>query len=427
MPATATSAARTQYYCYDSTTRRLASLRSAANCGGTVQTSLTYDARGNIATKGGMTFDFDLTNRLKSIDNGGVVENYRYDGYGLRALKNASSGNLWSQYTRDGRLLQETNARTTTMSDYVYLGDSLVAIQETPTTGGTAVVKYQHTDALGTPVAVTSASRTVLVRNEYEPYGQLLNHTITDAVGYTGHVQDGMTGLTYMQQRYYDPMIGRFLSVDPVTAYDKPLTNFNRYAYGNNNPYRFTDPDGRLSRTGSHLREGTTVGMETSAHTAEIKVLQKADKSGPAKSDDPNVAPVNDALKEAAPLVSYSSELTDVWNETDWIYDPTNPEFTKKDSSTGAFSSPAEPFVVRVGPLAKFARAGQTFGYKNAEIVGGQSAMLFSVLHEFGHVWNRSQHRYNNENTANTFAYRLLPHEDQGDISCPTCELPGRH
>jgi RHS repeat-associated protein len=252
MPATATSAARTQYYCYDSTTRRLASLRSAANCGGTVQTSLTYDARGNIATKGGMTFDFDLTNRLKSIDNGGVVENYRYDGYGLRALKNASSGNLWSQYTRDGRLLQEVNARTGIQTEYVYLGGSLVAERETPTAGGTAVVKYQHTDALGTPVAVTSASRAVLTRNEYEPYGQLLNHTITDAVGYTGHVQDAMTGLTYMQQRYYDPMLGRFLSVDPVTA-TSVGGNFNRYWYGNDNPYKFKDPDGRLGCASSHI------------------------------------------------------------------------------------------------------------------------------------------------------------------------------
>lgn len=35
-----------------------------------------------------------------------------------------------------------------------------------------------------------------------------------------------------------------FLSVDPVAAYDQPLVAFNRYRYANNNPYRFTDPDG---------------------------------------------------------------------------------------------------------------------------------------------------------------------------------------
>ena len=56
---------------------------------------------------------------------------------------------------------------------------------------------------------------------------------------------DAETGLTYMQQRYYDPRIGMFLSVDPVTAYSDPIGQFHRYRYANNNPYRFTDPDGR--------------------------------------------------------------------------------------------------------------------------------------------------------------------------------------
>jgi len=49
-----------------------------------------------------------------------------------------------------------------------------------------------------------------------------------------------------MQQRYYDPMIGRFLSRDPVTAYSNgDMRFFNAYAYAFNNPYRFSDPDGR--------------------------------------------------------------------------------------------------------------------------------------------------------------------------------------
>lgn len=48
-----------------------------------------------------------------------------------------------------------------------------------------------------------------------------------------------------MQQRYYDPDIGRFLSRDPVTANPNTGANLNAYWYANNNPYRFTDPDGR--------------------------------------------------------------------------------------------------------------------------------------------------------------------------------------
>ncbi|WP_235872879.1 RHS repeat domain-containing protein [Pseudoxanthomonas winnipegensis] len=106
-------------------------------------------------------------------------------------------------------------------------------------------VEYIHTDALGTPVAVTDANRNVIERSEYSPYGVLLNRGDTDGPGYTGHVQDAATGLSYMQQRYYDPTLGRFLSVDPVTAYNDPVAAFNRYWYANNNPYRFTDPDGR--------------------------------------------------------------------------------------------------------------------------------------------------------------------------------------
>ncbi|WP_260473383.1 MULTISPECIES: RHS repeat-associated core domain-containing protein [Stenotrophomonas] len=68
---------------------------------------------------------------------------------------------------------------------------------------------------------------------------------VTDGPGYTGHVSDSATGLSYMQQRYMDPQLGVFLSVDPVTAYEQPVGQFNRYRYANGNPYRFTDPDGR--------------------------------------------------------------------------------------------------------------------------------------------------------------------------------------
>jgi pyocin large subunit-like protein len=53
-----------------------------------------------------------------------------------------------------------------------------------------------------------------------------------------------------MQQRYYDPVIGRFYSNDPVDFMGhmqrgNPTMGFNRYAYANNNPYKYTDPDGR--------------------------------------------------------------------------------------------------------------------------------------------------------------------------------------
>ncbi|WP_349780267.1 RHS repeat-associated core domain-containing protein [Xanthomonas sp. WHRI 7065] len=105
-------------------------------------------------------------------------------------------------------------------------------------------VRYIHTDGLGSVSVVTDANRNVIERREYEPYGANIGGDI-DGVGYTGHVMDGTTGLTYMQQRYYDPHVGLFISVDPVAAYDGDARLFNRYTYAFNNPYKFNDVDGR--------------------------------------------------------------------------------------------------------------------------------------------------------------------------------------
>ena len=110
-----------------------------------------------------------------------------------------------------------------------------------------ATVKYIHTDALGSVVEMTDASDAVVEgHREYEAYGQQLTPAVQDGPGYTGHVQDAATGLTYMQQRYYDPQLGVFLSVDAVSASSNPIGQFHRYRYANNNPYKFVDPDGRV-------------------------------------------------------------------------------------------------------------------------------------------------------------------------------------
>ncbi|MFL9583447.1 RHS repeat domain-containing protein [Stenotrophomonas sp. AB1(2024)] len=110
---------------------------------------------------------------------------------------------------------------------------------------GAQTVTYVHTDALGSVVAKTDANGNVVERYDYEPYGAPVGAAVADGPAYTGHVSDSATGLSYMQQRYMDPELGVFLSVDPVTAYQKPVEQFNRYRYANGNPYRFTDPDGR--------------------------------------------------------------------------------------------------------------------------------------------------------------------------------------
>jgi RHS repeat-associated protein len=93
-------------------------------------------------------------------------------------------------------------------------------------------------------------------RTKFEPHGYTAAGTTPgptvasvattgSAIGFTGHVNDPETDLVYMQQRYYDPKAGRFLSIDPVTTNASTGRGFNRYAYAANNPYKYIDRDGR--------------------------------------------------------------------------------------------------------------------------------------------------------------------------------------
>ena len=63
-----------------------------------------------------------------------------------------------------------------------------------------------------------------------------------------------------MQQRYYDPVALRFLSPDPVDVSTSNGSNFNRYWYANNNPHKFTDPDGRCANLCT-AAAGAAVGL----------------------------------------------------------------------------------------------------------------------------------------------------------------------
>jgi RHS repeat-associated protein len=240
-------AARDHYYCYEAATWRLTFVRNGAVCTGATASmaisALEYDVQGNLKQKDGVAFTFDYGNRLRGVPG---VASYVYDGHGRR-VRDYTTASKYSLYTQAGQLAFTSDGRAAKYSAYVYLGDSLVAIRDRAHSDSALTDKYQHTDALGSPVAVTDAIRNVLERNEYEPYGKVIAPAAPkDGPGYTGHVYDAATGMNYMQQRYYDPSIGRFLSVDPVTADGNTGGNFNRYWYANNNPYKFTDPDGRV-------------------------------------------------------------------------------------------------------------------------------------------------------------------------------------
>jgi RHS repeat-associated protein len=238
---------------------------TSATVGGTA-VALTFDGRGNLKQKGSGTaathYTFDDANLLTSIVNGGSTWEYSYDALGYRSTTASPAWNVVSVYDHTGRLLYETEtangvpdrifqsgfeppAVATFQNKYVYLGTHLLAVERK--TGGTTQLSYQHTDALGTPVAQTDASRNLLGTSTYLPYGGLYASTGIGNLtgpGYANQYVDD-TGLIYMHARYYDPQLRRFIGPDPDPVDAGTALNFNRYAYARNSPFRFYDPSGR--------------------------------------------------------------------------------------------------------------------------------------------------------------------------------------
>lgn len=248
--------ARNHYYCYNNQWR-MDFVRSGSACTGTASPALVtldYDLQGNVKKRNNRDYVFDFGNRLRSTTN--PTSNYAYDGHGRRVLDQVGAGKKYTHYLQDGRLSMTGDERKGKVAEYIYLQSRLVAIRERDVATNVYTTKYHHVDALGSPVVITDQSRGELERTDYEPYGKPSNRAWRDGPAYTGHVEDAATGLSYMQQRYYDPQIGLFLSVDPVTAYEQPTVAFNRYRYANSNPYKFTDPDGQLG----HVAVGGGVG-----------------------------------------------------------------------------------------------------------------------------------------------------------------------
>ncbi|WP_162258384.1 RHS repeat-associated core domain-containing protein [Frateuria sp. Soil773] len=125
-------------------------------------------------------------------------------------------------------------------------------------------VTYVYTDPQGTVLAEADAQGNITARFDYAPYGALALGTPPTGPGYTGHVNDPDTGLVYMQARYYDPEVGRFISLDPLGPVASNLFAFNRYDYANNNPIANVDPDGRQSTMSAGWWAGQAVMAQQS-------------------------------------------------------------------------------------------------------------------------------------------------------------------
>ena len=112
-----------------------------------------------------------------------------------------------------------------------------------------AKITYVHTQADGSVLAATNEEGGLEYHIDHYPFGDELRNTSTDRnnnLSFTGKPHDEEIGLSYYGARWYDPETGRFTGVDPIAADPDDYRTFNRYSYSFNNPYKYSDPDGRL-------------------------------------------------------------------------------------------------------------------------------------------------------------------------------------
>ena len=99
-------------------------------------------------------------------------------------------------------------------------------------------------------VRIVDASGNTVASYEYDPYGKVISATGTLAevnpIRYRGYYYDNETGLYYLQSRYYDPAIGRFINADSIVVFGNGFSGSNVYAYCKNNPIILADSEGEL-------------------------------------------------------------------------------------------------------------------------------------------------------------------------------------
>ncbi|MGC6414470.1 MAG: FG-GAP-like repeat-containing protein [Bacteroidia bacterium] len=190
----------------------------------------------------------------------GVLQNRSHAYYRLPMNGRGGKGSYQKHYSAISPVeIQVDNLGNTKIMTYIG-GDAysapIVHLKQTKS-GQSNGFHYLHRDYLGSILAITNSSGTVLERRQFGAWGtvdKFIDHkgnkTFThDSLlnrGYTGHEHFFEIDLIHMNGRMYDANLGRFLSPDNYIQEPFNTQNFNRYGYVLNNPLKYTDASGEF-------------------------------------------------------------------------------------------------------------------------------------------------------------------------------------
>lgn len=222
-------------------------------------TPITYDEIGNRLSDGTWTYTWEHGRELATMtkNNSSSSWDFSYDANGLRTQRTdynhynyyyGAYEHYEYQYDSSGRLIYMDH-----MGDTMYFSyDPVTGFPQTMIRSG--MVFYYVTNSRGDVMAILDDSGNYCAVYEYDAWGNVLyasdcNDWIIaeyNPLLYRGYVYDWETGLYYLQSRYYDPEIGRFINADAFAATGQGLIGNNMFAYCGNNPVNMADTTGNL-------------------------------------------------------------------------------------------------------------------------------------------------------------------------------------
>ena len=178
---------------------------------------------------------------------------YTYNSDGIRTRKKV--GSVTTNYTLEGdKVVYETNG--TDKLWYYYDASGMPVSFELNGTSYHYVKNLQ-----GDIIAIVNDSGAKVVEYKYDSWGKLISTTgsLASTVGiknpyrYRGYRYDTETGLYYLQSRYYDPQIGRFINADDIISDAGKTNGYCLFVYCLNNPITYVDDAGHSSTFNKYI------------------------------------------------------------------------------------------------------------------------------------------------------------------------------
>ncbi|WP_282204000.1 polymorphic toxin-type HINT domain-containing protein [Kitasatospora fiedleri] len=258
---------------------------SSTGPSGVSSANLKYDAAGNTTeiadTSGKTTYTWNSEGRLAKTSQAAGDTTYLYDADGNQLIRRNPGGKITISLGAD-EATYDLTTKTLSGTRYYPMPNGITAVR----TGSAPTLSFQISDHHGTGTLAVDSATLQVARRPSDPFGNPRGTQPTTWAGdhgFVGGTKDDTTGLTNLGAREYQPLLGRFLSPDPLLGPADPQ-QWNGYAYSNNDPVSSSDPTGlfhaALTDGGG---SGDVVTDDSTPDTSSSPVAAQSDNSNKTK------------------------------------------------------------------------------------------------------------------------------------------------